>query len=650
MQKHDEVAGDRAVAAVALDSSRLEALLEQMPSAHVGVIGDFCLDVYWVLDLSRSERSVETGKTTQPVREQHYSLGGAGNVVANLAALRVGAISVFGAVGDDPFGHRLLRLLEACGADRNGMQVATGPAWQTLTYCKPYVGDEELPRIDMGNFNDLPDRLADAVLEALSAALDGLDVVIVNQQVLTGIHTPRLRQRLRALIRRRTDKVFVFDGRHYTDSYPEAWLKVNGHEALRLSGTERDPAELVMRDEALTAGRRLHRRFGRPVFVTRGDRGCLVVLDSGVYQVPGLEVIGRVDPVGAGDSFLAGLGAALAAGAAPQEAAAVGNFTAGVTVRKLRQTGTATPEEVLEIGREPRYAFEPELAEDPRRARHLGGSDIEIVADPPDATRAQIAIFDHDGTISTLRQGWETVMENMMIRAILGNRYDDAEETLYHKVVDRVRTFIDQTTGIQTLSQMQGLVSMVREFGIVPREEILDEFGYKTIYNEALMQKVRDRLARLERGELEVADFAIKNAVEWLHILHRHGLRLYLASGTDLDDVKAEARAMGYADLFEDRIFGAVGDVTVEAKRVVLDRILAEIGEVAGRVVTFGDGPVEIRETRRRGGLPIGVASDEVRRFGLNPAKRTRLIRAGAVVIVPDFSQLTALKRFFGFT
>jgi len=628
---------------------RLESLLDLMPSAHVGVIGDFCLDVYWMLDLSRAERSVETGKTTQPVREQRYSLGGAGNVVANLAALGVGAVSVFGAVGDDPFGHRMLRLLEGCGANRDGMQISTDPAWQTLAYCKPYVGDDELPRIDMGNFNILPDGLADAILATLAGNLDALDMVLVNQQVLSGIHTPYLREKLRELMERRPDRVFVFDGRHYTDSYPGAWLKVNGHEALRLCGAERAPTELVMRDEALAAGRELHRRFRQPVFVTRGDRGCLVVLSSGVHPIPGLEVIGRVDPVGAGDSFLAGLGAALAAGASPEEAAAMGNFAAGVTVRKLRQTGTASPPEILEIGREPRYVYEPELAEDPRRASHIRDSDIEVVAETPDATGVEVAIFDHDGTISTLRQGWETVMEDVMVRAVLGEHYAAAEETLYHKVVGRVRTTIDQTTGIQTLVQMQVLVGMVREFGIVPPEQVLDEFGYKRIYNDALMHKVRNRLMRLERRELDVADFAIKNAVEWLGLLHRRGIRLFLASGTDVDDVIAEARAMGYAHYFEDRIFGAVGDVTKEAKRIVLDRILAEIGPVAGRVVTFGDGPVEIRETRRRGGVAVGVASDEVRRFGLNPGKRARLIRAGAAVIIPDFSQLGALERFFGF-
>jgi hypothetical protein len=73
---------------------------------------------------------------------------------------------------------------------------------------------------------------------------------------------------------------------------------------------------------------------------------------------------------------------------------------------------------------------------------------------------------------------------------------------------------------------------------------------------------------------------------------------------------------------------------------MVLDRILDSIGDnEAASIVTFGDGPVEIRETHKRGSITAGIASNELRRYGLNQVKRTRLIQAGADIIVPDFSQ-----------
>jgi hypothetical protein len=78
---------------------------------------------------------------------------------------------------------------------------------------------------------------------------------------------------------------------------------------------------------------------------------------------------------------------------------------------------------------------------------------------------------------------------------------------------------------------------------------------------------------------------------------------------------------------------------------MVLDRIIYENDLSGHQFATFGDGPVEMRETRKCGGFSIGVASDEVRRFGWNMTKRSRLIRAGANLIVPDFSQIPALLK-----
>jgi phosphoglycolate phosphatase-like HAD superfamily hydrolase len=231
-------------------------------------------------------------------------------------------------------------------------------------------------------------------------------------------------------------------------------------------------------------------------------------------------------------------------------------------------------------------------------------------------------------------------MEPMMIKAILGDKFHEADETLYYKIESSVREFIDKTTGIQTLMQMKILLDLIREFGCVPENQILDEFAYKEIYNGDLMQMVSKREKKLINSELSVSDLTIKNVVPFLTRLKKAGVRLYLTSGTDEQDVKHEAAVLGYDTLFEGGIFGAVGDINKEAKKIVLDRILDMIGErEIGQIATFGDGPVEIRETHKRGGITIGVASNEIKRFGLNPVKRTRLIKAGADIIIPDFSQ-----------
>jgi len=193
---------------------------------------------------------------------------------------------------------------------------------------------------------------------------------------------------------------------------------------------------------------------------------------------------------------------------------------------------------------------------------------------------------------------------------------------------------------------MHGLVDLVKEFGLVPAEEVSSPEGYKRIYNEELIAMVNRRIAKLDRGELDISDFTVKGAVPFLWALRAAGVRLYLASGTDDEDVKKEAAHLGYAEVFDGGIYGSIGHVASDAKKIVLERILSEIGGAFEQVIAFGDGPVEIRETTRRGGYSVGVASDEVRRFGINLEKRARLIRAGAHAIIPDFSQSDRLWNF----
>jgi phosphoglycolate phosphatase-like HAD superfamily hydrolase len=135
---------------------------------------------------------------------------------------------------------------------------------------------------------------------------------------------------------------------------------------------------------------------------------------------------------------------------------------------------------------------------------------------------------------------------------------------------------------------------------------------------------------------------------DFLKALQNRGLKLYLASGTDHQDVVAESKVLGYAELFDGRIYGAIGDVTTCSKKMVIERIMTENRLEGPELAVFGDGPVELRECRKREGIAVGVASDEIRRHGLNIEKRTRLVKAGAHIIVPDFSgQEQILKVLF---
>jgi phosphoglycolate phosphatase-like HAD superfamily hydrolase len=371
----------------------------------------------------------------------------------------------------------------------------------------------------------------------------------------------------------------------------------------------------------------------------------LVFSGEEARQIFGLQLPGRLDPVGAGDTFSSALAATISGSVNLTAAAAVANIAAAVTAQKLFQTGTASPDEILELGSRAEYAHYPELAELPDRARYLDETEVEIITEPLPVMNIRHAIFDHDGTISTLREGWERIMEPMMMKSVLGDSNGTAEEQLVNRVKNRVREFIERTTGIQTISQMHGLVELVREFGLVPEGKILSAAQYKGIFNEKLIALVNQRVAKLEAGELNVSDFTLKGAVPFLRALQHAGVRLYLASGTDEKDVKREAACLGYADVFDGGIYGSIGEVARDAKKVVLERIMHDVKGAFNQLITFGDGPVEIRETKRHGAVAIGVASDELRRFGMNLDKRRRLIHAGADALVPDFSQWQELWR-----
>ncbi len=625
-----------------MDRTRLEALLETIKTTRVAVMGDFCIDAYWILDPSGSEISLETGKPTQTIRTQRYGLGGAGNVVNNLVDLGIGQVYAVGVVGDDLYGREMKAMLAAIGVNVDGM-VVQSDGWDTAVYGKPHVDREEQSRIDFGAFNAISPASEQQLIRNLETTLASAQAVILNQQIVRGINSDALIAELNRVIAAHPDRVFIVDSRHKSNQYEGAILKLNDVEAGRLVGVPREVGDVVLLEEVHEYVAKLHERTGRPVLVTRGGRGCVGYDGRQFCDVPGVQILTPVDPVGAGDAAVSAMAGALAGGATVGEAAELGNFAAAVTVRKLEQCGTATPAEIIEIGADPDYVYHPELADDPRRARRHGDTEIEVVTGDLQLGRIEHAIFDHDGTISTLRQGWEQIMEPVMVKAILGPRYMEADEGLYRKVVDTVRDYIDKSTGIQTILQMEALVGMVRQFGCVPEDEILDKFGYKTIYNDALMDLVRSRLAKFERGELDVGDYTLKGAVALLHALCDRGVKLYLASGTDRDDVVAEATALGYADLFEGRIYGSVGDVSKYSKKMVVDQILRENKLTGPQLACFGDGPVELRETKKRGGIAVGVASDEVRRHGLNREKRARLVRAGADLVVPDFSQAKAL-------
>jgi len=627
-----------------MKEQRISEILARIKNVKAAVYGDFCVDAYWQLDPCGSEVSLETGLQAQAVARHNYSLGGASNVVANLAALEPASIQVIGVVGDDIFGRELARQLKELGVDTTYL-VVQKDNFDTVTFGKPYLEDNELPRMDFGFFNKRTRATDQALLNGIKNALQTADALIFNQQVPGSITNESFIDSANGLFGKFMDKIVLLDSRHYGSKFRDIYRKTNDLEAAQLNNVEVKLDDVLTLADVKKYAGNLYRQFSKPVFLTRGSRGIITIDSDGYHEVPGIQLLKKLDIVGAGDTVTSALALCLGAGVHPDEAAEFANIAAAVTVQKLFQTGTASGPEILENGKDADYIYQPELAIDRRGARYLDDTEIELCWKSMPHARIKHAVFDHDGTVSTLRQGWEQVMAPVLIRAILGDKYETADETLYHQVRNRVLDYIDQSTGIQTIVQMEALVEMVKEFGLVPGDKIRDKFGYKEIYNDALMELVNKRIEKFKRSELDIHDYTIKGALEFLEALRNKGIKLYLASGTDCDDVVAESKALGYAELFDGGIYGSVGDVAKYSKKMVIEKIMTENNLQGPELAVFGDGPVEIRECRKRDGIAVGIATDEIRRHGLNPEKRTRLVKAGAHIIVPDFSQQDKLLK-----
>ncbi len=273
----------------------------------------------------------------------------------------------------------------------------------------------------------------------------------------------------------------------------------------------------------------------------------------------------------------------------------------------------------------------------PDHVGRIPGTEIEITH-PCAGRPVQHVLFDFDGTISLLREGWQHIMQSVCVAEICG---DQPPPPAVEKLVAR---FIEETTGEQTILQMERLVEMVREAGYVPEEAILDAWGYKARYNEELIRPVQERLARLANGAANVSDFQVRDVKCFLELLQAAALHLYVFSGTDQDDVRNEAHAL-QVDHFFLEIWGALDSIEAFSKEKTIQTLLEKHQLSGEALLAIGDGPVEIRNIKAVGGTAVGVASNEVE-GGWDAEKRERLLRAGADILVPDFRDAETLHRY----
>jgi len=318
-------------------------ILADFPRRSALVVGDICLDRWCTYDPAAADASRETGIPRIGVVATEMTPGAGGTIAGNLAELGVGRISALGAVGEDGFGYELRQSLESRGISTS--LLISSDELSTFTYTKlinATSGVEDQPRVDFINTRPLPETVERQIVARLRDSAANFDVIFVSDQAETehgGVVTPALRELLTQIA---PGKVILADSRRRAAQFRNVMLKPNAQEAACASTSQFGCVDY----------QRLRKHMSAPLlFVTQGPRGVIVVEDGRETEVATRVIEKPVDICGAGDSFGAGAGMALAVTGSPVEAARFGNLVACVTIMK-KGTGTASPAEVLALARE----------------------------------------------------------------------------------------------------------------------------------------------------------------------------------------------------------------------------------------------------------------------------------------------------------
>ncbi len=244
------------------------------------------------------------------------------------------------------------------------------------------------------------------------------------------------------------------------------------------------------------------------------------------------------------------------------------------------------------------------------------------------------ALFDWDGTVSCIRSGWQQIMIPYFIEVLENTPNAETHEEIATVVTD----FVDFLTGKQTIFQCMRLDEEVQKRG----GEKVDPHEYKKEYLRRLEEYIKDRKTALINGA-DPSLYRVPGSFEFIERLQKMGIKCYLASGTDEEDVLYEAKLLGLDTLFEGGIHGAHDYMLECSKELVIRDMIEREGIRPEELISFGDGYVEIELVDKIGGWAVGVATDEFRRCGIDNWKRNRLLSAGAKMIIPDFADFEKL-------
>ena len=313
----------------------LLSLLDELEGQRILVLGDVVADIYLQGSISRISREAPVLVLEQ--QKEVIVAGGAANVVNNVATLG-GSVFAVGLLGHDSGGEGLKEVLRKNGAHIEGL--LTDENRPTISKTRIIAGgratvSQQIVRVDKECHEPLTEAHERELLKYIKSVLPQMQGVVLSDYG-SGTVTPKLRKAIIRYAREHGIPTMV-DSRYDVKSFKGiGYVKQNDAELAAAVGRSLPDEEAV-----IEAAQELLRTLeAEGVLVTRGELGMILVeADGAVHVIPVSDKSEVYDVSGAGDTCVAAVILALAAGVSPEKAAELSNVASGIAVRKL---GTAT--------------------------------------------------------------------------------------------------------------------------------------------------------------------------------------------------------------------------------------------------------------------------------------------------------------------
>lgn len=314
----------------------LKRILDNFKNIKIGVVGDLMLDDYIYGTVERI--SPEAPVPVVNVKEEKFVLGGAANVVNNLASLGAKTIC-FGVIGNDANGERLLGAFADKKIDVSGL--IRDKERTTIVKRRIIGSNQQLLRIDWEDITPISTFLEYALLRNIESKIDELDAVILSDYD-KGVLTPMVAKEIVRMCRDR-GKIVTVD--------PKPKNAMNYYGATSMTPNRKEAKECLGMERATNmeeVGKELKEKLKLDnLLLTRSEEGMSLFIEDKVVNIPTFakEVY---DVTGAGDTVISVFTLAAASGVSWHEAAKIANTAAGVVVGKMG-TSTVTKDEILEF-------------------------------------------------------------------------------------------------------------------------------------------------------------------------------------------------------------------------------------------------------------------------------------------------------------